>query len=69
VNVQDNLQHQKMKKTPIKVWKVIRFNHMTIREVAEGVGYSKTMCHEILTENLEMHHVAAVPAGSRSKTK
>jgi hypothetical protein len=35
---------------------------MTVREVAEEVGISKTMCCEILTENLDMHHVAAMPA-------
>jgi len=35
---------------------------MTIHEVAEEVGISKTMCHEILTENLDMHDVAAVLA-------
>jgi len=29
--------------------------HFTISEVAEEVGISKTMSHEILTENLGMH--------------
>ena len=32
---------------------------LTIREVAEEVGISKTTCHEIRTENLDMHCVAA----------
>ena len=32
---------------------------MTVQEVAEEVGISKTVCHEILTENLRMHHIAA----------
>ena len=32
---------------------------MTVREVAEEAGISKIMCHEILTENLGMHRVAA----------
>ena len=34
-------------------------HHLTVREVAEEVGISNAMCHEILTENLGMHHVAA----------
>jgi hypothetical protein len=39
---------------------VIHFNgHLTVHEVAEGAGISKTMCHMIRTENLGMHHVAA----------
>jgi hypothetical protein len=32
---------------------------MTIYDVAEEYGISKTTCHEILTENLGIHHVAA----------
>jgi hypothetical protein len=32
---------------------------MNVHEVAEGAGISKTMCHMIRTENLDMHHVAA----------
>jgi hypothetical protein len=32
---------------------------MTIYEVAEEYGISKTTCHEILTENLGIHQVAA----------
>ena len=32
---------------------------LTVREVEEEVGFSKTMCHGILTENLGMHYVAA----------
>ena len=40
--------------------KVICSNHcLTIHEVAEEVGISKIACHEILTENLGMPHVAA----------
>jgi hypothetical protein len=35
----------------------IRF--LTIHEVAEETGISKTMYHEIHTENFGMHHVAA----------
>ena len=31
---------------------------MTVREVAEEVSISKTVCHEILTENLGMHRIA-----------
>ena len=30
--------------------------HLTISEVAEEAGISKTMCHAILTENLGMHN-------------
>ena len=32
---------------------------MTVREVAEEVSIAKTVCHEILTENLGMHRIAA----------
>jgi len=43
-----------------KVQKVIHSNHhLTVREVAEEDRISKTMFHEILTENLGMHHVEA----------
>jgi AraC-like DNA-binding protein len=43
-----------------KVREVIRLNRrLTVREVAEEVSISKTMCHEILTENLGMHRFAA----------
>ena len=39
---------------------VIYFIHcLTIHEVAEEDGTSKTMCLEILTENFGMNHVAA----------
>jgi hypothetical protein len=31
---------------------------LTVREVAEDVSISKTVCHEILTENLGMHRIA-----------
>jgi AraC-like DNA-binding protein len=34
-------------------------HHLTICEVAEEAGISKTMFHEILTENLGTHHVEA----------
>ena len=33
--------------------------HLTIREVAEEAKISKSTCHEILTDNLGMHCVAA----------
>jgi len=43
-----------------KVHEVIRSNrHLTVREVAEEVSISKTVCHEILTKNLGMHRIAA----------
>jgi hypothetical protein len=32
---------------------------ITVREVPEEVGINKSLCHTILTEKLEMHHVAA----------
>ena len=42
------------------VREVIRSNRrLTVREVAEEVSISKTVCHEILTENLGMHRTAA----------
>jgi hypothetical protein len=42
------------------VREVIRSNRrLTVREVAEEVSISKTVCHEILAENLGMHHIAA----------
>jgi len=34
-------------------------HHLTIHEVEEEDRISKTMFHEILTENLGMHHVEA----------
>jgi len=41
-----------------KVQKVIHSNHhLTVREVAEEDGISRTMFHEILTESFCMHHV------------
>ena len=43
-----------------KVREVIRSNRrLTVREVAEEVNISKTMCHEILAENLGTHRIAA----------
>jgi len=43
-----------------KVRKVNRSNRrFTVREVAEEVSFSKTVCHEILIENLGMHCIAA----------
>jgi hypothetical protein len=43
-----------------KVRKVIlSYRCVTIREVAEEGGISKATCHEIPTENLSMHCVAA----------
>ena len=57
VTVQNNLQHQKMKKTSEKVRKVIRSNHLTVREVEEEVGISKTTYRELITENLGIHRV------------
>ena len=43
-----------------KVREVIRSNRLlTVRDVAEEVIISKTVCHEILTENLGMHRIAA----------
>jgi hypothetical protein len=42
------------------VREVIRSNcRLTVREVAEEVSISKTVCYEILTENLGMHRIAA----------
>jgi len=42
-----------------KVREVIRSNRrLTVREVAEQVSISKTVCHEILTENSSMHLIA-----------
>jgi hypothetical protein len=43
-----------------KVCEVIHSNRcLTVREVAEELSISKTVCHEILTENLGMHRIAA----------
>jgi hypothetical protein len=33
---------------------------LTVREVAEEVSISITVCHKILTENLGMHRIAAI---------
>jgi hypothetical protein len=44
MNVQDDCEHKKMKKTSKKVWKVFCSNHhLTIHELEEGDGISKTM--------------------------
>ena len=52
-----------MSKTDDNVAKVREVIHsnccLTVREVAEEVSISKTVCHEILTENLGMHRIAA----------
>jgi hypothetical protein len=40
-----------------EVRKVIRSNHLTVREVGEEVGISKTAYRELLNENLGMRHV------------
>jgi hypothetical protein len=51
INNEENIQ---------EVQRVVRFNRcLTIYEVAEESGISKTTCHEILTENFSVHHVAA----------
>jgi len=46
--------------------------HLTVREVAEEVGISKTKCHGILTEKfghaLCCNQICAVPAEERSET-
>jgi transposase len=43
-----------------KVREVLRSNRrLTVRAVAEEVSISKTVCREILTENLGMHRIAA----------
>jgi len=42
-----------------KVREVIRSNRLwTVREVAEDVSISKTVCHDILTEKFGMHRIA-----------
>jgi hypothetical protein len=33
--------------------------HLTVHELSEQVGISKSLCHTILTEKLKMHCVAA----------
>jgi hypothetical protein len=59
MNVQDDLQS----KNEEKIQKVQKVTHskccLTIHKVAEKAGISKTICDEILTENLDMHRVAA----------
>jgi histone-lysine N-methyltransferase SETMAR len=43
-----------------KAKEVIRSNRrLTVREVAEVVSISKTVCHEILTQNLGISRIAA----------
>jgi hypothetical protein len=43
-----------------KVNAVIRENRrVTVHEVSEEVGTTKSFCHTILSKKLEMHHVAA----------
>ena len=38
---------------------ILQNRHLTIREIAEDVGISLGSCQAILTEKLNMHHVAA----------
>jgi hypothetical protein len=58
-NVQDDLQSKNEEKIH-RVQKVIHSNCcLTIHKVAEEDGISKTICDEVLTENLGMHLVAA----------
>jgi len=61
INIHDDLQHKKKTKENFQeVWKMIHSNCcLTVREGAEEAGISKTICYEIFTENLDMHHVAA----------
>jgi len=59
MNRQDDLQSKNEEKIQ-KVQKVIHSNCcLTIHKVAEEAGISKTICDEILTENLGTHRVAA----------
>jgi hypothetical protein len=42
-----------------KIWKLIHEDHReTIHELADTVGISYGVCQEILTWNLNMHHIA-----------
>jgi hypothetical protein len=41
------------------IWELIQDNSRTIRELTDTVGISSGVCQEILTENLNMHRVAA----------
>jgi hypothetical protein len=60
MSVQDDLQHKRNEENIQKVRKVNRSSHrVTVCEIAEEAGISKTMCHEIRTENLSMHCIAA----------
>jgi hypothetical protein len=59
VNFQDDFQHKKNEENIQEVQKVVHSNRMTIYEVEEEYGISKTTCHEILTENLAIHQVGA----------
>jgi DNA invertase Pin-like site-specific DNA recombinase len=60
VNFQDDLQHKKNEENIQEVQKVVHsYCCLIICEVAEESGISKTTCHEILTENLGIYHVAA----------
>jgi len=59
LNVQEDLQSKNEEKIH-KVQKVIHSNHcLTIHKVAEEAGISKTICDEVLTENLGTHLVSA----------
>jgi hypothetical protein len=59
MNAQDDLQS----KNEENIQKVQKVNHsnccLTVHNIAEEAGISKTICDEILTENLSMHRVAA----------
>jgi DNA-binding Lrp family transcriptional regulator len=60
LNIKVRISTSKTEDNVVKVREVIRSNRrLTVREVAEEVSISKTVCHEILTENLGMHRIAA----------
>jgi hypothetical protein len=49
-----------MTKSVEKIQELIHVDHrQTIHELAETVGFSYGVCHVILTENLNMRHIAA----------
>jgi hypothetical protein len=43
-----------------KIQELIHDHHWTIHELTDTVGISYGVCQEILTENLNIHHIACL---------
>jgi hypothetical protein len=59
MNVQGDKAPAKLQKMLKKIQELIlEDRHRTIHEITDTVGISYGVCQEMLTENLNMHHIA-----------